>query len=178
MGAAFKLEGKAHISLEERISYLNDVSILAEIKGYAGSIEYLAHLMDEQHFAKGSPIIVEGAVGHEMYFLMHGEVAVFKSTAEGDDFPVAILKEKDHVYFGEGALLDDDTRSASLRANSDCICLVFNKASFDQFCKEKPAWALPFVQRVARMVMGRLRKSNSDFVLLYNALVTEMRGGG
>jgi len=177
MGFALKLSPSHQQSHpQERIAFLAKVALMADIKDLPGALDHVASLLEEKKFAKDEAIIREGEAGTDMYFLMKGEAGVFKSTSDGEPFPVTVLKDSMFVFFGEGALLDDDTRSATIKAQTDCICLVFTKKQFETFCVDQPQWALPFLKRVARIVMGRLRKTNADFVVLYNALVNEMRG--
>ena len=89
---------------------------------------------------------------------------------------VAILKPVTPVFFGEGALLEADSRSATIRADGPCTCLVLTRHSFYAFAKVHPQWALPIILRIARTVMDRLHKTNNDLMLLYHALVSEIRG--
>jgi CRP-like cAMP-binding protein len=101
---------------------------------------------------------------------------VYKSTLEGEPYKVAILKADSHAFFGEGGLLDSEARSATIRAETRCSCLVLKREAFERFCVGYPQFALPVLLRIARAVMSRLRKSNTDLSLLYNALVAEIRG--
>ena len=73
-----------------------------------------------------------------MYILVHGAASVFKQTTEGELYRVTILNGTDHAFFGEGALLDADSRSATIRADLECICLVLDRESFEKFGKQYP----------------------------------------
>ena len=77
------------------------------------------------------------------------------------------------TFFGEGGLLEADTRTATIRAESTCRCLVLAKADFEEFCTMNPQWALPILKRVAKAIMNRLKNMNNDLSLLYKALVDE-----
>ena len=82
-----------------------------------------------------------------------------------------------HPFFGEGALLDSDARSATIRAEDECHCLVLSREHFDQIGIQHPDWCLPVMRRISRVVMGRFKKANHDLLMLYHALVSEIRGG-
>ena len=111
-----------------------------------------------------------------MFILIEGAASVYRHTAEGELYRVTILNGEEHAFFGEGALLDSDSRSATIRADVECVCLVLGREAFAEFGKKHPAWAFPVLVRIARAVMARLRKTNQDLTLVYNALVSEIRG--
>jgi len=155
---------------------LRQVSLFSEIKDLPHALETLAATMKFCAFRKSQALITEGETGAEMYFLLDGQVAIHKSTPEGDKFAVATLSAEQRPFFGEGAMLDEDARSATIIAESECNCMVLSRPDFEDFCRKHPNWALPVLQKIARVVNGRLRKSNNDFIVLYNALVKEIRG--
>jgi CRP/FNR family cyclic AMP-dependent transcriptional regulator len=161
---------------EERVNCLKDVALFADIGKMQGALEDLARMMELKRFMPGECIIKEGESGSEMFLLIQGEASVHKSTSEGDLYKVAILHGEKHAFFGEGGLLDSDARSATIQADSECHCLVLSRKSFEIFGAAHPQWALPISLRIARAVMARLRKTNNDLMLLYNALVAEIRG--
>lgn len=170
MSAAPKLD------TPDRSHWLHDVRLFSDVKNSPEAMAHIASLMASKSYAPGVAIINEGQEGHEAYFLRAGHVNVYKSVGGTERFPVATLAAKDHPFFGEAALLQADKRSATIVCESPCECLVLDKARFDQFCRERPEWALPVVLRIARVVLDRLDKTNADMILLYKALVNEVRG--
>jgi CRP-like cAMP-binding protein len=163
-------------SLDERIECVRAVSLFCDLKDEREALRKLSESMEEKVYAPGDAMISEGETGCELFLLVSGKASVYKSTAEGDHYKVAVLDSAHHAFFGEGALLDSDARSATIKADTECHCLVLKRAGFDAFGEEHPQWALPVLHRIARAVMARLRKSNGDLMLLYNALVAEIRG--
>ena len=157
--------------------YLREVSLFSDISEQPEALRFLVELMAERSFKPGEDILREGETGTDMFFLLQGEAGVFKSTLEGDQYKVFILKAANHAFFGEGGMLDSDARSATIRAETTCRCLVLGSDAFQKFSKQHPEWALPVLARIAQAVMARLRKTNHDLTLLYNALVSEIRGG-
>jgi CRP/FNR family cyclic AMP-dependent transcriptional regulator len=81
-----------------------------------------------------------------------------------------------HMAFGESGLIESELRTATIRADTHCRCMVMTRKDFEGFSERYAHWALPIYKRIAFGVMGRLRKSNEDMLLLYNALVEEIRG--
>lgn len=162
--------------LQSHIEWLNRVRLFADIREMPEAIAALAGIMERKTYADGLNILEEGCEGADAFFLMQGRVKVLKSTTGGDLFPVAELDASDHPFFGEAALLQTDRRMATIRAETTCHCLVLHKQRFDAFCHAHPQWALPITLRIARVVLERLHKANNDVVLLYNALVGEVKG--
>lgn len=161
---------------EARAEFLRAVPLFADLNSTEGALKSLAILMKKKTFHSGEPIIKEGATESELYLLVDGQASVYKSTPEGDDYKVAILSGEKKACFGEGGLLGGEARSATIRADGVCHCMVLEKASFDSFCEKSPQWALPVVLRIAHSMMLRLKTSNNDLMLLYKALVAEIRG--
>lgn len=81
-------------------------------------------------------IIRQGEVGHAMYFLSKGAVAIHN---EGRKGIVATLIEGS--YFGEVALLYTERRTASVRALKHCHLFVLNKEDLDELLHYYPEFA-------------------------------------
>lgn len=157
-------------------SQLKSVGLFSDISTSEEALERLAEIMSERRFAEGDAIIEEGKTGTDMYILIEGQASVFKSTPGGDEYKVAIFEGGKHIAFGESGLIESDTRTATIRADVDCRCLILARDDFEEFSKEYPQWALPIYRKITHSVMARLRKTNNDMLLLYNALVAEIRG--
>lgn len=166
----------AEANIQRRIDHLKNVGLLQDLKENAQALSELAMGMIEKKFYPGGAIITEGETGSEMFLLIKGQASVYKSTPEGDFYKVAILSGDHSACFGEGGLLGSDARSATIRADSACECLVLDRKAFEAFGKQYPQWALPVVYRITHAMMSRLKKANNDLMLLYKALVAEIRG--
>jgi CRP-like cAMP-binding protein len=152
---------------------LSKVSLFTELKDIPQAAEVLFMLMSVRTYKAGEIIFNEGDSGSDFFILADGSAGVFKKTQDGDMYKVVILHGHMGTFFGEGALLEADTRSATLQAETACRCLVLAKNDFEQFCQQYPQWALPIIKRVAKAVMIRLKNMNHDLSLLYKALVDE-----
>ncbi len=136
----------------------------------------IAGMLREQNYTPGAAMITEGETGSSFFLLLEGRASVYKATVEGDLYRVAGLDASHHAFFGEGGLLDSDARSATIKADTPCRCLILESELFEKFCRERPEWALPILRRISRGVLARLRKSSNDLTLIYKALVSEIRG--
>jgi len=152
---------------------LGQISLFQTVKK-AEDLELLATYFQNRKYSQSTHIIKEGESGDEMYILLHGEVEIQKKTRAGDHFTVVKLKDTYNVFFGELALVDDDSRSATVIADTECDLLVLNKNSFNQLGKIRPDVVLPITQEITRTLAGRLRKTTEDMMTLYDALVQEL----
>ena len=78
---------------------------------------------DQVPVAAGTTIVTEGTPGHEFYLIVDGSAVVRRNGRK-----VATLGPGD--YFGELALLDGGTRSASVVAETDLNVLVIGQRQF------------------------------------------------
>lgn len=155
---------------------LHGVMLFSDIKDQRGALEALVSIMGSRRIPAGKDILTEGTNGTEMFILLEGRASVYKSTPQGDEYKVAIFEGEKCVAFGESGLIDADARSATIRADVECHCIILERGAFEKYSTQYPQWALPIYRRIAQAVMTRMKKTNNDMLLLYNALVAEIRG--
>lgn len=173
MSAAQKITSA---QLDKGVETISRFMIFEDFKNHPEILTEFIKIMKVRNFDPGAVIIQEGVTGSEMYLLLKGKVGVFKKTPAGDEYKVADLADHMNIVFGEGALIDVDTRSATIKSLTTVECFEVDRNDFEEFSKKNPQWALPVFRRIARAIMGRLRKTNEDFMLVYNALVAEIKG--
>ena len=88
-------------------------------------------------FPAGSVIVEEGAQGGRFYLITSGEADVI---VHGQN----VLTLREGGYFGEIALIDEGTRSATITAATDVIAYGMTSWEFKPFVEDHPqvAWAL------------------------------------
>ncbi|MCR5189230.1 MAG: cyclic nucleotide-binding domain-containing protein [Treponema sp.] len=133
-------------------------------------------ILEPIKFNAGEIIIQEGDVGNSLYILYGGTVQIKKRTPNDDQFAVANLASEQNVFFGEVALVDKDTRSASIYALTDCQALKLEGDAFKELCDSEPLLGYYVMYRISRRIAGALRRSNKDMMLLYKALIDEVHG--
>ena len=100
--------------------------------------------------AAGKHIFRIGEAAKVMYLIIEGEVDLML----GD---TVVETAGEGVFIGEMALIDDEPRSASARAHSDCRVFPIDEARFQSLVKETPFFALQVMKTLAR----RLRKMDA-----------------
>lgn len=131
-------------------------------------------LLSPKEFKAGETIIKEGDMGNTLYILYQGTVQVLRNTPENEQFAVVNLTTEQNVFFGEIALIDNDKRSASVIATTDCNTLILDGKSFLKLCDEEPMLGYKATYRIARRIAHSLRRSTQDMLSLYEALLDEV----
>lgn len=104
------------------------------------SLESVAKVAKVQRFSPAAVLVKEGEAANAFFVIVKGEAEVVKGLGRDDAVVLETLGELD--FFGEMALLDDFPRSASVRALTDCECIVLVRWDFLALIKANPQVAL------------------------------------
>ncbi len=72
--------------------------------------------------------------------------------------------------FGEIALIDRDTRSATIHVLDDADFLVTDREKFFQFVEQEPDLGAQLLMAIAKRMAGTVRKGNSELIKVSTAL--------
>jgi hypothetical protein len=99
---------------------------------------------------KGQYVFHEGDLGTEMYVIHRGRVEILKRVdgQENGEAVLAVFEQGD--FFGELSLLDDQPRSASVRALEDSVLVEIDGATFIQMLRETPEIAVRMMRKLSR----------------------------
>ena len=100
-------------------------------------------------YKAGDTIFREGEPARELFVIKHGEVEV----RSGDR---ALETLCDNEIFGEMALIDDSTRSATLVAKTDVVVAPIGEKQYLFLVRNTPYFAL----KVMRVLAERLNRQN------------------
>lgn len=162
--------------LDQDTVFLKQVQLFSDLS--EEEIAGLLNIVIPHTFKEGETIIQEGDLGEEMYVLLEGDVQVAKSLMlkvgrhefEQAEKAFKRLQGEWHICFGEMAMLNQDERSASIVALTDCITFEIEREQFDRFCEEYPRAGYHIMKRIAQVVSGRLRDENNNVLKLTTAL--------
>jgi CRP-like cAMP-binding protein len=90
-----------------------------------------------RRFARGEVVFHEGDPGDTLHLIAKGRVAIRVATALGDTATLAVLGAGD--FFGELALLQERSRTASVVALEKTETLALHRDDFDQMASENPS---------------------------------------
>jgi CRP-like cAMP-binding protein len=131
-------------------------------------ISELDGIMHHRQFIAGEYIFLQNDPGIGLYVINDGQVAIEKTENGKDSITLAEFSIGD--FFGELALLDGETRSASAKAITDCKVSVLFKPDLDRLLDKYPKEGLKVVSGIAEIVVTRLRKLNDEYFTLYQSV--------
>ncbi len=141
-----------------------------------------------RNFPPEAVIIEEGETGESMFIMVSGEVAITKRLILGldKDTPkervMERLKAEEGIYFeemtlfGEMTLLENEVRSATVTALSECVLLELHQKDFLDLIQNRPVLGVKLLLRLAHGLSARLRKTSKDVVKLTSALAISLGG--
>jgi len=147
------------LKLLRRIHFLNALP--------PAELRRIARIATEQDFPAGETIFSKADSGSRMFVVISGRVRIFTSSSSRKRKTFAYLSPGD--FFGEMALVDGHTRSASAQAVEDSRLLVIRKSDFKGLLLSDPK--LTFF--LLRTVSERLRQANEE---IENLLFRNMLG--
>ena len=107
-------------------------------------VRKIANLAKEARFSAGSRIVRRGEPGNAFFVILDGEASVARVAG----LPAIPLTVGDS--FGEMALLDGGTRSATVVASTDVLCLRLSRGPFTKMLKDEPDIALAMLRELTR----------------------------
>lgn len=113
---------------EAIVSFLKEIPILADLDD--SQLNQLTAVLKYRQFQKGENIISRSEPGYAFYILADGQAQVILGGGEQAEDVVDILNPGDS--FGEIALIEKVTRTATIRAALPCKTLVLEKPAFDR----------------------------------------------
>lgn len=126
----------------------------------------------------GTAVVAEGEGTQDFYYVLSGTLNVMKSLGDeaGTQKRLAQLNAGD--IFGEGALLSDSGRGASVVATLHSNLLKLSRAKFENLVQSDPQAAVGITLGIVKVQNGRLAFMNTRLVALYNvAKLTTQHGG-
>jgi CRP-like cAMP-binding protein len=101
-------------------------------------------------FKQGDVIVRENEAGVAFYIISSGSVEVVKGLGTPNEQVMGTLNAG--TFFGEMALFDNHVRSASVRAATDCQCLVITKWDFNAEMSQNSHIAIAMLAVLARRI--------------------------
>jgi CRP/FNR family transcriptional regulator, cyclic AMP receptor protein len=168
------------MKIDKEAAFFRKIFLLQDLEDR--EIDHVIARTHRRHFPAGRIIIQEGEPGESMYIMVSGEVEITKqlTLVLDEDTPkervMIRLKAEDGVYFGEMSLLENDPRSATVTASSDCLVLELFQQDFLELTRQDPNMGMKLLLRLAQLLSRHLRKTNQDVVKLTTALAISLGG--
>lgn len=143
------------------VNFLTQVPIFANMQ--AEQLQSLPPKLQRRHFQRGEVVFHQDDPADRMHIIVEGRVKISITSEDGRERDIALLEPGD--CFGEMALLDGSSRSATATAVDSSETLVLYRQDFLDFMNEHPEVAF----HVNSLLVQRLRNSNQmlgDMVFL------------
>ena len=128
------------VSLQGEVSLFLKKDVIEKVPFFKGATEELVReislAMQPRVYMPGDPIFRAGEQGEEMFFIGRGEVHILGK--DGSSIQ-AVLRDGD--FFGEGALVLGQPRSATVRSVGYCDLYALDKPSFKSIMQRHPEFA-------------------------------------
>ena len=113
--------------------------------------------MTEKTFYNGDIIIKEGDTGNTFYYLLEGNVGVYKNYGEDDEVQIRILEPGQ--YFGEMAIIETYPRSTSVIAEGDVKVQEIEAEELNEYFKANPEKIILIMNQLG----NRLKEMTKDY---------------
>lgn len=117
---------------------------------------------EAKKFHKDETIVVEGSQGMEVFFIKSGTIHILASItlANEQQKDKGIAKLSANEFFGELAIFDNNTRSATAVAASDCEIIVIDGSALLTFMNSNPEKGYQVLYYFLKQIAHRMRNNN------------------
>jgi uncharacterized circularly permuted ATP-grasp superfamily protein len=131
--------------------------MLQQVKLFHGidpaELHLIAQHLSEQAYVTGDVVCREGDPADRLFLLLAGTVHIY---VERDGKAITYNRLQAGECFGEMALLEETTRSATVQAEAPVRCLTLSKQDFLDLLQRQPR----IVQEIMKALLQRLRHTN------------------
>lgn len=125
----------------EKVLFLKRVPLFSGVP--TRDLVQIAGIAEEVLCSPDERIITEGDQGSALFLIVEGEVAIHRA-----DQRLAALRPQD--CFGEMSILDNEPRSASATALTDCLLLKVDQDHFHAILNQNADVALAIIRTLTR----------------------------
>lgn len=143
-------------------SVLKEMPPFNELK--KSELDEILSIVHERNYVQGEYIFLQNDPGIGLYFLLDGEVSIYRESLSKTKVKLANFSTGD--FFGELALIDRGDRSASAIADTNCKVGIIFKPDLEEVIKKKPKIGVAVMSGLARIIVTRLRNLNEEFIFL------------
>ena len=124
-------------------------------------LKAIGHFLHRETKKQGEVVFNEGDPGTYMLILVEGKLSIFKGGEHGSQL---LCHEGRGRIVGEMALLDQERRSATCMADTDCVMLTLDADGMSRMAADSPLLAYRFMLSLAKLLSRRLRRTSGMLV--------------
>lgn len=112
------------------------------------TIEKISQIGNCRKYEKDNIILMEEEAGGALFVIVSGKVKIARTSSDGREVIFSILSESD--FFGEMAILDGLTRSATVVALETSEVFIIERNQFLELLKQHPEISISLLQELTR----------------------------
>lgn len=148
--------------LQPSVELLRAVKLLAPFSDE--ELGQLLSLSEGKNFEPYSNIIIEGELSWGIFVILSGVVGIYKNTELSEaGYDVGHLESGN--VFGEMSLIDENPRSATVRALTPVSTLYISKDKFNTFLQQQTDRKFRFFESCISTLVRRLRDLDENYVV-------------
>ncbi len=150
---------------------MDSTKILDKVDMFRGlsqrQLESLAQISYEKEYRAGEAVFTEHSSGAEVYIIKKGKVCI-ELGLKGKPNAATIQRLCVGQIFGELALVDKRSRSATAMCESDCQIIIINRDKLDELFEQDSRLGYIVMRNLAQLLAERLRRT--DLMLVASVL--------
>ncbi|MCK9245299.1 MAG: cyclic nucleotide-binding domain-containing protein [Candidatus Marinimicrobia bacterium] len=125
-------------------------------------LKELTGLFRGRHVTRDETIFKEGEPSEELYIIAKGRVSVLIYSASHPGELEKIASLRDNELFGEFALIDGSSRSATVIAEENTDLIFVDNIAFHRHLAANEHVGYIIMRNIAKVLTGKLRKTNFE----------------
>ena len=150
---------------------MDNTKVLKKVDIFHGlsltQLESLTHISEEKRYRRGETVFTEHSTGDEVYIIKKGKVCI-ELGLKGKPNTATIQRLSVGQIFGELALVDKRSRSASVVCENDCEIITIDRDKLDELFERDTHLGYIVMKNLAKLLAERLRKT--DLMLVASVL--------
>ena len=138
--------------------FLSYVPIFSDLP--VETLKMIENIGTKKLYKKNDVVLMEEEAGTALFVIIKGKVKVARSSTDGREVILTILSESD--FFGEMAILDGLTRSATVTAIEESELFLIQRNDFLNLLREFPEISISLLQELTK----RLRAADAKIKAL------------
>lgn len=149
-------------TVKPSITMLKEVKLLQIFND--AELSRLSQIGATNRYEAHTNIIIEGELSWGLFLILSGVVGIFKTNKlTGESYDVGQLRNGS--FFGEMSLIDNNPRSATVKALTECVIFHISKDAFNKFLDQSKDLKLRFYETCIKTLVGRLRELDDNYVI-------------
>ena len=150
---------------------MDSIKVLEKVDIFRGlssrQLESLAQVSEERKYRRGEVVFTENSSGAEVYIIKKGKVCI-ELGLKGKPNTATIQRLGVGQIFGELALVDKRSRSATAICDNDCDIIIIDRVKLDELFKQDSRLGYVVMRNLAQLLAERLRRT--DLMLVASVL--------